>query len=219
MGKTKVLPQKLTKGNDSFFVGTTKKLDPSSSSSSGSQGFFTTSVSSKPDTDHKFSEKKKFDKNKWRVQKYSLKNKVEKWQNKRTQHIRHEYMKKQRSKNKPITFDVQKIYEEEERREKEDDQVDTNDAENKDNSGEFSEHSGKRRNRKRKTSLESRQENEQSKEEFLRMKAEKEKATKEYWKKKLEKQKKMNKKTKRGQPVMKGRMELLLEKIQEDLNS
>ncbi|GLV39868.1 hypothetical protein CBL_08068 [Carabus blaptoides fortunei] len=51
-------------------------------------------------------------------------------------------------------------------------------------------------------------------EEYLKKKAEKAEAMNEYRKKKNEKYKKLNKKTKRGQPVMKDRLEMLLEKIQ-----
>ena len=53
------------------------------------------------------------------------------------------------------------------------------------------------------------------KEEFVRKQSEKEEAIKKYKEKKAAKLKVLNSKTRRGQPVMAGRMELLLAKIQE----
>ena len=52
-------------------------------------------------------------------------------------------------------------------------------------------------------------------EEFSRKQSEKEEAIKKYKEKKTAKLKVLNSKTRRGQPVMAGRMELLLAKIQE----
>ena len=52
-------------------------------------------------------------------------------------------------------------------------------------------------------------------EEFVRKQSEKEEAIKKYKEKKTARLKVLNSKTKRGQPVMAGRMELLLAKIQE----
>ena len=52
-------------------------------------------------------------------------------------------------------------------------------------------------------------------EEFSRKQSEKEEAIKKYKEKKTARLKVLNSKTKRGQPVMAGRMELLLAKIQE----
>ena len=56
---------------------------------------------------------------------------------------------------------------------------------------------------------------EKKKEEFLRKQSEKEEAIKKYKEKKAARLKVLNSKTRRGQPVMAGRMELLLAKIQE----
>ena len=53
------------------------------------------------------------------------------------------------------------------------------------------------------------------KEEFIKKQSEKEEAIKKYKEKKTARLKVLNSKTKRGQPVMAGRMELLLAKIQE----
>ncbi|XP_043487336.1 thyroid transcription factor 1-associated protein 26 homolog [Polistes fuscatus] len=57
------------------------------------------------------------------------------------------------------------------------------------------------------------------KEEMLRIKTEKEEALRKYKEKKMQKYKKLSKKTKKGQPVMKERIELLLQKIQQDKNN
>ena len=53
------------------------------------------------------------------------------------------------------------------------------------------------------------------KEEFIKKQSEKEEAMKKYKEKKAARLKVLNSKTRRGQPVMAGRMELLLAKIQE----
>ena len=53
----------------------------------------------------------------------------------------------------------------------------------------------------------------------MQSKAEREEAMKKYKENKFEKNKKFFKKTKKGQPVMKDRLELLLEKIQESTSA
>ncbi|KAG7204408.1 hypothetical protein KM043_004850 [Ampulex compressa] len=54
--------------------------------------------------------------------------------------------------------------------------------------------------------------------EALRTKAEREEALKKYKQKKMQTFKALNKKTKKGQPVMKDRLEMLLEKIQQNVS-
>nr|KAF7408870.1 hypothetical protein H0235_013722 [Vespula pensylvanica] len=61
-----------------------------------------------------------------------------------------------------------------------------------------------------------RKEYERKKEETLRVKAEREEALRKYKEKKMQAYKKLSKRTKKGQPVMKDRIELLLQKIQQD---
>ncbi|KAL2731457.1 thyroid transcription factor 1-associated protein 26 [Vespula squamosa] len=61
-----------------------------------------------------------------------------------------------------------------------------------------------------------RKEYERKKEERLRVKAEREEALRKYKEKKMQAYKKLSKRTKKGQPVMKDRIELLLQKIQQD---
>lgn len=53
--------------------------------------------------------------------------------------------------------------------------------------------------------------------EATRVKEERRKALKKYKEKKMQAFKVLSKKNKKGQPVMKGRIEMLLEKIQENL--
>lgn len=55
------------------------------------------------------------------------------------------------------------------------------------------------------------------KEEAIRVKTEREEALRKYKEKKIRAFKVLSKKTKKGQPVMKGRIEMLLEKIQQNL--
>jgi len=59
--------------------------------------------------------------------------------------------------------------------------------------------------------------NKKRKEEAARVKAEREEALKKYKEKKSRNSKILSMKTKRGQPLMKGRIELMLEKIQQSV--
>lgn len=59
------------------------------------------------------------------------------------------------------------------------------------------------------------EEKKKRREEALRVKAEREEALKKYKEKKLRNFKVLSKKTRKGQPVMKGRIEMLLDKIQQ----
>lgn len=65
--------------------------------------------------------------------------------------------------------------------------------------------------------LKKKQEKQRKREEFLKVKQEREEALKKYKEKKIQNYKKLSQKTQKGQPVMKGRMELLLEKIQKSV--
>ncbi|XP_063603946.1 thyroid transcription factor 1-associated protein 26 homolog [Penaeus indicus] len=62
-------------------------------------------------------------------------------------------------------------------------------------------------------------EREQKKEEAVRRKEEMQIARKKYKEKKLHRYKKLSKKNNRGQPLMSGRIELMLEKLMEEKNS
>ncbi|RZC42042.1 hypothetical protein BDFB_010348 [Asbolus verrucosus] len=130
-----------------------------------------------------------------------MKHKVESWEERRKKAIVRGY-NKERSGDK-TTFDVSKIYDEEERRMEEDD--------------------GNKRckvfKKPHEQFLEKKEEKRRKREEFLKAKAEKEKAMENCKKRKVEKYKKLNRKTRRGQPIMKERMEYLLEKIQKSIDA
>jgi len=61
------------------------------------------------------------------------------------------------------------------------------------------------------------EEKKKRKEDAIRMKAEREEALRNYREKKMRNFKILSKKTKRGQLVMRGRIEMLLEKIQQSM--
>ncbi|XP_045466593.1 thyroid transcription factor 1-associated protein 26 homolog [Harmonia axyridis] len=169
--------------------------------------------------------KKPFDKKQWRVKKYSHKYKVEKWQEMRKKKIINQYNKFTKKEDEK-GMDVMKIYE------KYDD--DNSDSEDKnvvdnDNKTETSnktvdiqnegigtqikspmKHDKSRYNK----ILEDKNEKIKKREEILKKKAEKEEALKLARKKKAEKYKRLSKRTKKGQPIMKDRMEMLYEQVQ-----
>lgn len=61
------------------------------------------------------------------------------------------------------------------------------------------------------------EEEKKRKEDAIRVKAEREEALRNYRDKKMRNFKVLSKRTKKGQPVMKGRIEMLLEKIQQSM--
>lgn len=164
-----------------------------------------------------------FDKKKYRLKKYSNKYKVEKWQSMREKKILTQYQKiTKKPDNKGL--DVQKIYE---RYENENSDLDES------NPVDLLEHkrtilngnyvqNPKENNAPRKQaplSIKEKQqeiekEKEKKKQEFLKKKAEKEEALKLSRKMKAERYKKLNKRTKKGQPIMKDRMEMIFEQVQ-----
>ncbi|KAJ8978810.1 hypothetical protein NQ317_018900 [Molorchus minor] len=178
-------------------------------------------------------EKRPFDKKKYRLKKYSKKFKLQQWEQKREKAVLRGYYKS--IKEDEPKFDVESIYKEAE--EGEDDTSNANDKINEENENNLNESINKEaagsedesvpsssKRKKGKAFKKAYQEFERikgeknkKKEEFLRKKAEKEEALKVYKKNKLEKFKKLSRKTKKGQPIMKERMELLLEKIQNSL--
>lgn len=145
-------------------------------------------------------EKKPFDKKQWRLRKYSKKHKLEEWENNRKKVIGRRY---NRELKKQPTFDVQKIYEEAEKEENEETQV-------------TSEDDGKKKRMSYKERIEKMQEDkERAREEAIKRREEKKAKIEEYKRKKDEKNRILSKRTKKGQPIMKGRLELLLQQIQE----
>lgn len=156
-------------------------------------------------------EKKPFDKKAYRIKKYSKKYKLDQWEEQRKKQLLRNYYKEVKNdpavgSYKPIRFD--------------EDVVDSNQE-----VGRFVKHPDvleKERAEKRKDPFKQareqynkiKQEKQQKKEAIEKAKEEKNQKLQEYKKKKHERFKKLSKKTKKGQPVMTGRMEILLDKIQ-----
>jgi len=183
--------------------------------------------------------KKQFDKKKWRLQKYSKKYKLQQWEEKRKKTVLNEYY--QQIKDDEPQVDVKKIYEkygeEDEsdegrlgnREENENENNLNNDLSNPQTITDFDSSNtqpttsrGRKKKAFKNAHLEYQRiqdEKKQKKEEFLKKKAERDQAIQEYKQKKLEKYKKLSKKTKKGQPIMKYRMEMLLEQIQKSVGS
>merc|ERR1711890_72514 len=133
-------------------------------------------------------EKKPFDKKAWREKKYSNKVRVDEWQNKRKVYMQRKYHKMLKKEG------FQKVPP----------KCVKSDNANVTPMG-------------TRTPLEDEEkiaEKKRNHEEIQRKNKERDEAMKKYKERKTEKFKKISAKTKRGQPVMAGRMELLLERIQ-----
>lgn len=211
------------------------------------------------------SSKKQFDKKKWRMQKYSNKFKLERWEEKRKKAVLRDYYKDVKQKDKD--GNVQKIYEKYDtvesdvveiskgneinenennfnmdvsfkRNRSKDDDVSSRDWETassrnkRDQENIEVEEEGVETNdclesgsnKKRKAFKKAHEEYERikeekrkRKEELKKKRAERDEALKIYKQKKIDKFKRLNRKTKKGQPIMKERIELLLEKIQKTI--
>ncbi|GBP87046.1 Thyroid transcription factor 1-associated protein 26 [Eumeta japonica] len=166
-------------------------------------------------------DKKPFDKKTYRLKKYSKKYKLEQWEEERKKKLLRNYYKDINKEDNIGTY-----------RKKEFDEQPMDET---DSPGKFVRHpdliqvQDKRRQdvsklaqkkdpfRKAKEQYNKiKEEKANKKMEIEKIKEEKKQKLLEYKKKKTEKFKKLNRKTKRGQPVMTGRLELLLEKIQQD---
>lgn len=168
-------------------------------------------------TNHKFSNntkyapkteaavKKPFDKKQWRLQKYSKKHKIEEWEEKRRKFMTRRYNKELKKQPK---FDVNKIYEETQNNKEEEEEEEPNFL-----LPENPKKRGKKSYASRIENLED--EREKARQEAERRRAEKKAALEAYKKKKHERNRILGKKTSKGQPLMKGRMELLLKEIEE----
>ncbi|CAG9793025.1 unnamed protein product [Diatraea saccharalis] len=161
-------------------------------------------------------DKKPFDKKTYRLKKYSKKYKLEQWEEQRKKKLLRNYYKEvvndpAAGLYKPKTFD--------------EDTTDSNEV------GRFVRHPEliEKENKtlqikkdpyhKAKERFDKiKQEKLQKQQEIEKAKEEKQKKLFEYKKKKQEKFKKLSKKTRKGQPVMTGRLELLLEKLQGQSN-
>lgn len=156
-------------------------------------------------------DKKPFDKKAYRLKKYSKKYKLEQWEEQRKKQLLRNYYKEVKNEPaagsyKPINFD--------------EDVTDSNQE-----VGRYVKHPDvleKEKVQKRKDPFwqakqqynKIKQDKHRKKEEIEKAKDEKNQKLQEYKKKKQERFKKLSKKNKKGQPVMTGRLEMLLEKIQ-----
>lgn len=238
MGKNKITPTDSKPKRDKFF----KKAKPQKvykqesnlkQRNKSTNNFFVKNVdedkkvtSIKSNKDKKSDNvKKPFDKKKWRLQKYSKKYKLQQWEDTRKKAILKEYYK-QTKEDVPAKIDVQKIYEEAEQEDSNSLRTDMLENENNLNSevtddNLTSSQEVPTNKNKRKPHLNAyeeykklKEEKRQRKDEIQKKREERDKALKEYKKEKTRKFKKLNQKTSRGQPVMKYRMQMLLEQIQ-----
>jgi hypothetical protein len=156
-------------------------------------------------------EKKKFDKKAYRTKKYDNKSKLEEWKQKRKVAMQHRY--KKLLKKEQSTFSAAEIYKQFESK-KESGAAD----EDKPSKTVKTFPHNKSMNRARQKFEEKKAARAQKQAEFLQRQKEREEALKKYKQKKDMRFKKLNAKNKKGQPLMGGRIELLLEKIQEQMS-
>ncbi|XP_076231497.1 uncharacterized protein LOC143177469 [Calliopsis andreniformis] len=148
-------------------------------------------------------EVKTFNKKKYRLQKYSNKYKLNQWEERRKKAILRDFHKEldknqcRQNLKKPLSL--------------------KNINENKNNK-EVQPHKSNAFHKAKQELLHKKEEQKRQKEEALRIKLEREEALKKYKEKKMQTFKKLSKKTKKGQPVMKDRLEILLEKIQQQVS-
>lgn len=160
-------------------------------------------------------EKKPFDKKTYRLKKYSKKYKLEKWEEQRKKKLLHDYQKSIKNEAVPGIYKPKSFDE---------DVTDSNTE-----VGKFVRHPDliekEEKEKFRKINKDPylkakeqynkvKQEKIEKQEAMKKAKEERDLKLQEYKKKKHERFKKLSKKTKKGQPVMTGRLELLLEKIQ-----
>ncbi|XP_077255760.1 uncharacterized protein LOC143893859 [Temnothorax americanus] len=141
---------------------------------------------------------KKFDKKKYRLQKYSNKYKINQWEERRKKAVLRGFYKELRKDQQSSAETSSDL---------------NHTSENEDETSKLGKKSyaffkAKQEYRRKK------EEEKRRKEEAVRVKAEREEALKNYRQKKMRHFKVLSKKTRKGQPVMKGRIEMLLEKIQ-----
>lgn len=160
--------------------------------------------------------KKPFDKKLFRLKKYSKKYKLEQWEEKRKKSLLREYHKTLKDENEP-KLDVAKIYEDDLESSESTKELESNSEDN-------SKFQTQENPKKRKLFLKPherfqkiKEEKEKKREEMMQRKAEREKAIKAANKERYERNKKLSQKTKKGQPIMRYRMEMLLEKIEKSL--
>lgn len=173
--------------------------------------------------------KKPFDKKRWRLQRYSKKYKLQQWEETRKKAILKEYYKQTKGDTN-TNFNVQQIYEDAQTDDLNLSKIDELENENNlnseitnDNVSELNrEQSTKKKKKTRPNAYQEYQRIKEDKikrrEEIRKKREERDRALKEYKKEKTRKFKKLNKKTSKGQPVMKYRMQMLLEQIQQSIS-
>lgn len=186
--------EKQQKSSETFFKKSKNKREPTQPKKQVFQQQQSNDNSVKP-------EKKPFNKKQWRLQRYSKKFKVEEWENKRKKVIERRYNRE--LKHQP-TFDVKKIYEEEGKQENEEDETDEGQVKNKKRRMNY----GEVIQKIKKDKLSAKEEAERRMEERkVKLEASK--------KKRMEKSRIFSQRTRKGQPIMKGRLELLYKQIEE----
>lgn len=167
--------------------------------------------------------KKKFDKKAYRTKKYDNKAKLDDWKEKRRVAMQHKY-KKLLKKEKNVGSSAAELY-----RQFEAEDTKTADlassvlqqsparTKNSANSGKYVKN--KSLNRAKLRFEEKRAAAARKQEEFLQRQKDRAEALKKYKQKKDLRFKKLSAKNKKGQPLMGGRIELLLEKIQEQMSN
>lgn len=159
------------------------------------------------------SEKKPFDKKTYRLKKYSKKYKLDQWEEHRKKKLLHEYYKDTKKDAGQGSYKVKSF--------------DEDNTDSPDGIGRFVRHpdiiENEQKNLKAKKDPyfkakekfeKIKQEKIEKKQELEKTKEERKVKLQEYKKKKQDRFKKLSKKNKKGQPMMTGRLELLLEKIQ-----
>lgn len=181
-----------------------------------SNNFFVKNATNSKKNDDKIA-KKPFNKKKWRLQRYSKKYKLQQWEEKKKKVVLREYYKIKKD-DAPVNFDVQKIYEEADRVDEIENENNlncevTDYTPNVDQQGPPPKMKKYHRNPYDEYQY-SKEEKRKRREEIRKRKEERDKALQKYKEEKTQKFKKLNKKTKKGQPVMKYRMQMLLEQIE-----
>jgi len=162
-------------------------------------------------------EKKKFDKKAYRTKKYDNKAKLEDWKEKRKVSMQHKY-KKMLKKEGKAAHNVMEIYKQFESTNPAGSETPSgldNGTRQKKQSTKVIKHSSL--NRAKQRFEEKKAAAARKQEEFQQKQKERAEALKKYRQKKDLRFKKLSAKTRKGQPLMGGRIELLLEKIQEQM--
>jgi len=160
-------------------------------------------------------EKKVFDKKAYRIKKYDKKTKVDDWKNKRQSFMTHKYKKLQKKLGSGL--DVGKIYEEEEERKPTQSGPNSQISHPNSNSPKPGFKKPSSLDKAKKVFKQKMDERNKKEAEFQRRQAEKVAKQKIYKEKKDKRYKTIKAKTKNGQPLMGGRIDLLLERIQQTM--